>query len=83
MSADAWPPLPYPAWKDTCATLHRWLQIAGKVRLALSPHLNHFWEATFYLTARGLTTSAVPLPGAEGVFEMDFDFLRHEARILT
>ncbi|MGH9393461.1 MAG: DUF5996 family protein, partial [Terriglobales bacterium] len=78
-----WPALPYPAWKDTCATFHRWLQIAGKVRLALAPHLNHFWEATFYLTACGLTSSAIPLPGGSGVFEINFDFLAEQATIAT
>lgn len=83
MSDLALPELPYPAWKDTCATLHRWLQIAGKVRLALAPHINHFWEATFYVTARGLTSSAIPLPSDHGVFEINFDFLRHEVRIVT
>ncbi|HXE31402.1 MAG TPA: DUF5996 family protein [Terriglobales bacterium] len=75
MPPDAWPPLPLAPWKDTYATLHRWLQIAGKVRLALGPHLNQFWEATYYLTASGLTTSVMPLPGDAGVLELEFDFL--------
>ncbi|HVA62487.1 MAG TPA: DUF5996 family protein [Terriglobales bacterium] len=83
MSAAAWPELPYAGWKDTCATLHRWLQIAGKVRLALAPHINHFWQATFYLAASGLTSSAIPLPGGSGIFEIQFDFLRDQARIVT
>lgn len=78
-----WPELEYGDWKDTYATLHRWMQIIGKVRLALAPHLNHFWEATFYITSSGLTTSAVPLPAAAGVFTMDLDFFAHELRILT
>lgn len=57
-----WPELPLDAWADTYATLHRWLQIAGKVRLALSPPLNHSWGVTLYVTASGLTPVAVP-PG--------------------
>jgi len=78
-----WPELNYQDWKNTYATLHRWMQIAGKVRLALAPHINHFWEATFYVTSFGLTSSAVPLPGGSGVFEMDFDFLKDELRVTT
>src|SRR5690348_3133856 len=52
-----WPPLPYADWRETCTTLHRWTQIVGKVRLALTPWINHSWQATFYVTVRGLTTS--------------------------
>ena len=59
-SADAWPELPYAAWKDTCATLHLWTQIVGKVRLACTPWLNHSWHVPLYVTARGLTTSPIP-----------------------
>ena len=55
-----WPALPYEAWKDTYATLHMWLQIAGKIRLAQSPWVNHQWHVALYVTARGLTTSAIP-----------------------
>ena len=51
-----WPELPYAAWRDTYATLHLWTQIVGKVRLELTPWLNHSWHVTFYVTARGLTT---------------------------
>ncbi len=83
MAAAAWPELSYPSWAPTCATLHRWLQIAGKVRLALSPHINHFWQATFYVNARGLTSSAIPLPGGEGVFEIVFDVAAGEVRVAT
>ena len=56
-SSDAWPALPLSAWADTYATLHMWTQIVGKVRLALSPHVNHWWEVPLYVSARGLTTS--------------------------
>ena len=55
-----WPALPLHDWIDTRDTLHMWLQIAGKVRLRLTPPVNHSWHATFYLTSRGLTTSPIP-----------------------
>ena len=80
---DAWPQLEYAHWRPTGETLHRWLQIAGKVRLALAPHRNHFWEATFYLSARGLTSSTIPLPGGAGAFEIVFDFLADQVVITT
>ncbi|HVS03452.1 MAG TPA: DUF5996 family protein [Thermoanaerobaculia bacterium] len=73
--AAAWPSLPLEGWSDTCATLHRWLQIVGKVRLAQAPWINHSWHATFYLTANGLTTS--PIPYGDRTFQADFDFMRH------
>lgn len=75
------PELPIAAWEDTKTTLHMWMQIVGKVRLALSPQVNHWWEAPFYLTARGLTTS--PIPYDAGVFEVDFDFIDHSLIIRT
>lgn len=74
--AAAWPELPLAAWADTCATLHLWLQIAGKVRLAHSPWTNHSWHAPLYVTATGLTTS--PIAHGPRLFEIDFDFLAHE-----
>ena len=77
----AWPALPYAEWKDTCETLHMWTQIVGKVRLALSPHINHWWEVPFYVSARGLTTSAIPYRA--GIFEVEFDFIEHALRIET
>jgi Family of unknown function (DUF5996) len=80
-AGEAWPPLPFSAWKDTQATLHRYLQVVGKVRLALAPMMNHWWQVALYPTARGLTTS--PIPYADGTFEVDLDFLAHELRILT
>jgi hypothetical protein len=76
-----WPILPYMEWKDTYATLHMWTQIVGKVRLTLSPWLNHAWHATFYMTARGLTTSKIPY--GERALQMDFDFFDHVLRIST
>jgi uncharacterized protein DUF5996 len=70
-----WPPLPLREWDATRATLHMWTQVVGKVRLALSPHVNHWWEVPLYVTPRGMTTS--PIPYGERVFEIDFDFLDH------
>ena len=80
-TSDAWPALPLAAWKDTYATLHMWTQIAGKIRLALSPLINHFWGTTLYVTSRGLTTS--PMPCANGAFEIVFDFIAHTLEIST
>jgi hypothetical protein len=77
--AEAWPPLPLEAWSDTCATLHLWTQIVGKVRLAQSPWQNHGWHVTLYVTARGLTTS--PIPHGSRTFQIDFDFVAHEVRV--
>jgi Family of unknown function (DUF5996) len=73
----AWPSLPYADWRDTYATLHRWTQIVGKTRLALAPMMNHWWQVPFYVSARGLTTSAMPYGGRHEV-EIEFDFLAHE-----
>ncbi len=74
-----WPPLPLAEWEATRATLHMWTQIAGKVRLALSPHVNHWWETPLYVSARGMTTSPIPYGGR--VFEMEFDFIDHNLAI--
>src|SRR5688500_17015399 len=74
-----WPEIPYHAWRDTCATLHLWTQIVGKVRLAQTPWLNHGWHVPLYVTARGLSTSAIP--HGSRVFEVQFDFSRHVLRI--
>jgi hypothetical protein len=78
---DHWPALPLPEWQDTYRTLHMWTQIIGKIRMALCPPLNHWWNVTLYVNARGLTTGPVPYP--RGVFEIQFDFQRHELRIST
>ncbi|HEX4438541.1 MAG TPA: DUF5996 family protein [Thermoanaerobaculia bacterium] len=74
-AADAWPALPLEAWKDTCETLHLWTQIVGKVRLSQMPFVNHSWNVTLYVDARGLTTGAMP----HGIhaFQIDFDFVDH------
>ena len=78
---DAWPDLPYAAWKETCATLHLWTQIVGKIRLARTPWLNHSWHVPLYVTARGLTTS--PIPYGQRSFEIAFDFHEHVLDITT
>jgi hypothetical protein len=78
---DVWPELPYADWRDTCATLHLWTQIVGKLRVAQTPWLNHSWHVTLYLTARGLTTS--PIPHGHRTFQVDFDFIDHLLRIDT
>jgi len=77
----SWPELPLAAWQDTYATLHMWTQIVGKVRLALSPLVNHWWEVPLYVNARGLTTSAIPY--GDGIFEIQFDFIDHKLTIQT
>src|SRR5437763_4910802 len=79
-SSSVWPELNYADWKETCATLHMWTQIVGKIRLKLSPWTNHSWHVTLYLTARGLTTS--PIPYGSDTFEIRFDFIDHQLRIL-
>jgi len=74
-SLEPWPSLPLVAWAETCATLHLWTQIVGKVRLVQSPWVNHAWHVTLYVTARGLTTS--PIPHGTRTFQIDFDFVGH------
>jgi len=78
---EAWPVLPLESWEDTYATLHRWMQIVGKIRLGLCADFNHWWNATFYVTPWGLTTG--PMPYGQRMFQMDFDFLKHELRVTT
>ncbi|HYX69214.1 MAG TPA: DUF5996 family protein [Terriglobales bacterium] len=75
-SPDAWPALPFASWKETWATLHMWLQMVGKVRLGLTPLVNHWWNVALYLSPRGLTTSAMPC--GERALEIEFDFLDHQ-----
>jgi hypothetical protein len=75
VSHGAWPVLPWREWEPTISTLHMWTQIVGKVRMALAPPLNHWWHSTLYVSPRGLTTS--PIPHANGLFQVDFDFIDH------
>ncbi|HKP92489.1 MAG TPA: DUF5996 family protein [Chthoniobacterales bacterium] len=81
MVEEIWPPLPFAEWKDTARTLHMWTQIVGKIRLALTPWVNHSWHVTLYLTARGLTTS--PIYAGGRALQIDFDFVAHELQFLT
>jgi len=78
---DSWPELPLEAWQDTYATLHMWTQIVGKVRLALTPRINHWWEVPLYVNSCGLTTSAIPY--GDGSFDVQFDFIEHKLVIQT
>jgi hypothetical protein len=78
---EAWPELPYAAWRDSCETLHLMTQIVGKIRLARTPWLNHSWHVTLYVTANGLTTS--PIPDGARSFQIDFDFIDQTLRIST
>lgn len=78
---EMWPELPLEAWQDTYATLHMWTQIVGKVRLALTPKINHWWGVPLYVNPLGLTTSAIPYSG--GDFEVQFDFVHHKLVVQT
>ena len=81
IDVNPWPALPLQQWADTYHTLHMWTQIVGKVRLALSPHVNHWWEVPLYVSARGLNTS--PIPYGDRIFEVEFDFIDHSLTIKT
>src|SRR5919205_1245058 len=76
---DVWPPLPFAEWKATCKTLHMWTQIIGKIRLSLTPWINHSWHVTLYVSARGLSTGLIA--ARAGSFDMEFDFVDHLLRI--
>ena len=79
--SDAWPALPWNDWRDTCATLHLWTQVVGKIRMAHAPAVNHWWHVPLYVTASGLTTS--PIPYGDRPFQIDFDFIDHRLAIET
>src|ERR671919_1488586 len=76
-----WPSLPLEEWKDTCATLHMWTQVVGKVRLAQTPLVNHWWNVPLYVSARGLTATA--MPHGDAFFEMEFDFIDNKLVITS
>ena len=76
---ETWPALPLEEWEDTRATLHMWTQIVGKIRLEQTPLVNHWWNVPLYVSARGLTTTAMPYE--ERFFEMAFDFIDHQLAI--
>jgi len=77
--ATDWPDLPLSEWADTCATLHLWTQVVGKIRLAHAPMINHWWQVPLYVTSRGLTTSPIPYDARS--FQIDFDFIDHRLEI--
>jgi Family of unknown function (DUF5996) len=72
-----WPALEWEEWKETAETLHMYMQIVGKTRLALTPIQNHWWNVPLYITARGLSTSAMPV-GKGQLLDIEFDFLSHQ-----
>src|SRR4030095_1952541 len=78
---NAWPALVYADWQDTCNTLHLWTQVVGKVKLALAPLTNYWWGIVLYVSARGLTTGAMPY--RDRVLHIDFDFCAHELVLHT
>jgi Family of unknown function (DUF5996) len=77
MSNEPWPELPLERWRDTYATLHMWMQIVGKICLALTPKVNHFWNIAFQVSSRGLATPTMPC-GRARTLNMTFDFVSHE-----
>lgn len=79
MSDASWPELPWNDWSETADTLHMWTQIVGKTRLALTPLQNHWWNVPLYITARGLSTSAMEYGG--DVLDIEFDFVEHALRM--
>ena len=79
--SERWPALPLSEWEKTYHTLHMWSQIVGKIRMALSPPLNHWWHVSLYVNSRGLTTGPIPYP--PGLFEIQFDFQKHAVSIST
>ncbi|MBD2747076.1 hypothetical protein IC232_10280 [Microvirga sp. BT688] len=81
MDDGGWPELSYPEWRETAATLQLWTQIVGKIRLALTPWLNHGWHVPLYVSARGLTTS--PIPIGRDILEIEFDFIAHRLLVRT
>ncbi len=78
---ELWPELTYPSWKNTLQTLQLWTQIIGKIRLQSMPWTNHSWHVSLYVSPSGLTTGSMPF--AHGLFEIEFDFIRHQLRITT
>ena len=77
----AWPALGFADWADTCNTLQLWTQVVGKVKLALAPLSNHWWGIVLFVTARGLTTGAMPY--RDRALQIDFDFCAHELVLRT
>jgi hypothetical protein len=74
-----WPALPWEEWQDTATTLHMWMQIVGKTRLALTPRENHWWNVPLYVTPRGLSTWSIPYH--DDLFDLEFDFVDHHLHV--
>ena len=81
MTVSSWPALPLLEWKETYDTLHMWTQVVGKIRLALTPRANHWWNTALYVSPRGLTTSTMYHNGR--LLQIDFDFVDHKLLIET
>jgi len=81
LDGTVWPALDYPPWRDTAATLQLWTQVAGKIRLAFTPWLNHSWHVPLYVNARGLGTSLIHT--GRKLLEIDFDFVSHRLILRT
>ena len=79
LTMNNWPILKFAEWKDTLATLHMWTQVVGKIRLELTPLVNHWWNVPLYVSPRGLTTSSMPY--GDRAIEIEFDFIEHKLRI--
>ena len=79
--SNVWPALPQSEWSDTCATLQLWMQMVGKIRLSLTPPINHTWNVTLYPTIRGVTTS--PMWSNGRALQIDFDFIEHALLVGT
>ncbi len=79
MPNSTWPELKFSEWQDTLATLHMWTQVVGKIRLEQTPLVNHWWNVPLYVSARGLTTTAMPYE--DRIFEIEFDFIDHQLLI--
>ena len=80
---ELFPPMPLAEWQDTKATLHRFCQVVGKIRLAVSVRRNHWWNLPFHLTGRGITTRPMDQPGTQPGFAIDLDFVDQQLRIHT
>src|SRR5581483_11379334 len=80
-ASECWPALPLGEWKETYATLHMWTQIVGKIRLELTPKVNHWWNVPLYVSSRGLSTSLIPY--GDRTFDIEFDFFQNQLVIRT
>jgi hypothetical protein len=81
-AAELWPDLAYPQWRDTALTLQLWTQVVGKIRLVLTPWVNHSWQVPLYVSARGLATGPIPTADKH-IIELEFDFHLHQLLVRT